>query len=122
MSSFQPVGRTSGILVLSRQGKPFFPGAPIPDHLLNGDKYKTGKTAPDGSPDPSIFSTEGDPVGIRVGTAIATLVRKTEHAPAGEVGFRHLWGQAKREGLLETAEREPDELYDRIAPIPPRAG
>jgi len=89
---------------------------------LNGDKYKTGKTAPDGSPDPSIFSTEGDPVGIRVGTAIATLVRKTEHAPAGEVGFRHLWGQAKREGLLETAEREPDELYDRIAPIPPRAG
>ena len=24
---------------------------------LNGDKYKTGKTTPDGSPDPSIFST-----------------------------------------------------------------
>ena len=46
---------------------------------LNGDKYKTGKVAPDGSPDPSIFSTEGDPVGIQVGTAIATLVRKAEH-------------------------------------------
>ena len=43
---------------------------------LNGDKYKTGKVAPDGSPDPSIFSTEGDPVGIQVGTAITTLVRK----------------------------------------------
>ena len=43
---------------------------------LNGDKYKTGKVAPDGSPDPSIFSTEGDPVGIQVGTAIATLVRQ----------------------------------------------
>ena len=57
---------------------------------LNGDKYKTGKVAPDGSPDPSIFSTEGDPVGIQVGTAIATLVRKAEHAPAGEVGLRHL--------------------------------
>ena len=38
---------------------------------LNGDKYRTGKVAPDGSPDPSIFSTEGDPVGIQVGTAIA---------------------------------------------------
>ena len=49
---------------------------------LNGDKYKTGKVAPDGTPDPSIFSTEGDPVGIQVGTAIATLVRKAEHAPA----------------------------------------
>ena len=86
---------------------------------LNGDKYKTGKTAPDGSPDPSIFSTEGDPVGIQVGTAIATLVRKADHAPAEEIGFRHLWGQAKREGLLETAETEPDALYDGITPIPP---
>ena len=86
---------------------------------LNGDKYKTGKVAPDGSPDPSIFSTEGDPVGIQVGTAIATLVRKADHAPAGEVGFRHLWGQAKREGLLETAEAEPGALYYGIAPIPP---
>ena len=86
---------------------------------LNGDKYKTGKVAPDGSPDPSIFSTEGDPVGIQVGTAIATLVRKAEHAPAGDIGFRHLWGQAKREGLLETAETEPRALYDGIAPIPP---
>ena len=34
---------------------------------------KTGKVAPDGYPDPSIFSTAGDPVGIQVGTAIATL-------------------------------------------------
>ena len=86
---------------------------------LNGDKYKTGKVAPDGSPDPSIFSTEGDPVGIQVGTAIATLVRKAEHAPAGEIGFRHLWGQAKREGLLETAETEPGTLYGGIELVLP---
>ncbi len=86
---------------------------------LNGDKYKTGKVAPDGTPDPSIFSTAGDPVGIQVGTAIATLVRKAEHAPAGEVGFRHLWGQAKREALAETAEAEPDSLYDGIDPLLP---
>ena len=86
---------------------------------LNGDKYKTGKTAPGGSPDPSIFSTEGDPVGIQVGTAIATLVRKTEHAPADEVGFRQLWGQGKRAELLETAEAAPDALYARIEPLLP---
>ena len=49
---------------------------------LNGDKYKTGKTTPDGKPDPSIFSTPEDPVGIQVGTAIATLVRKADHTPA----------------------------------------
>ena len=54
---------------------------------LNGDRYKTGKTTPDGKPDPSIFSTPGEPVGIQVGTAIATLVRKADHAPAGESPF-----------------------------------
>ena len=86
---------------------------------LNGDKYKTGKVAPDGSPDPSIFSTEGDPVGIQVGTAIATLVRKADHVPAGRIGFRHLWGQTKREALLETAEAEPGALYAEVPPILP---
>ena len=86
---------------------------------LNGDKYRTGKIAPDGSPDPSIFSTEGDPVGIQVGTAISTLVRKADHAPTGEVGFRHLWGQAKREELIETAEAEPGKIYDDIEPVLP---
>ena len=86
---------------------------------LNGDKYKTGKVAPDGSPDPSIFSTEGDPVGIQVGTAITTLVRKADHAPAGEVGFRHLWGQAKPAELTATAEAEPGALYEGIEPILP---
>ena len=86
---------------------------------LNGDKYKTGKVAPDGSPDPSIFSTEGDPVGIQVGTAIATLIRKADHAPTGEVGLRHLWGQAKREELIETEEAEPDALYESVEPVLP---
>ena len=86
---------------------------------LNGDKYKTGKVAPDGSPDPSIFSTEGDPVGIQVGTAIATLVRKADHEPVEAVGFRHLWGQAKPAELIATAEAEPDGLYSKVEPLLP---
>ena len=86
---------------------------------LNGDKYKTGKTTPDGKPDPSIFSTPGDPVGIQVGTAIATLVRKADHAPADSVGFRHLWGQAKLSELTETAEAAPAALYEAIEPVLP---
>ena len=86
---------------------------------LNGDKYKTGKVAPDGTPDPSIFSTEGGPVGIQVGTAITTLVRKGDHAPAKAIGFRHLWGQAKRQELLATAEAEPDHLYEEVYPVLP---
>ena len=86
---------------------------------LNGDKYKTGKVAPDGSPDPSIFSTEGDPVGIQVGTAVTTLVRKADHAPANAVGFRHLWGQAKPAELTATAEAEPGSLYEGVKPVLP---
>ena len=92
---------------------------------LNGDKYKTGKLTPGGLPDPSIFSTPGDPVGIQVGTAITTLIRKTDHprsdssGPASGIDFRHLWGQAKREELLQTAETEPEQLYESIKPILP---
>ena len=83
---------------------------------LNGDKYKTGKTTPDGTPDPSIFSTPADPVGIQVGTAIATLIRKADHAPAAAIGFRHLWGQSKREELTATTQAEPDALYESVEP------
>ena len=86
---------------------------------LNGDKYKTGKTTPDGKPDPSIFSTPGDPVGIQVGTAITTLVRKADHAPAESVGFRHLWGQAKLAELTDTGDTEPEYLYEPVDPVLP---
>ena len=86
---------------------------------LNGDRYKTGKTTPEGLPDPSIFSTPEDPLGIQVGTAIATLVRKADHAPAGAVGFRHLWGQSKREELTEEAEAAPELLYEAVGPVLP---
>ena len=79
---------------------------------LNGDKYKTGKKTPEGAPDPSIFSTSS----IQVGTAITTLVRKADHEPAKEVGFRHLWGQTKLSDLTTTAETGPDELYDSVEP------
>ena len=84
---------------------------------LNGDKYKTGKTTPEGAPDPSIFSIAGDPVGIQVGTAIATLVRKADHTPAQSVEFRHLWGQSKHGDLTATAEAEPGKLYAGVVPL-----
>ena len=83
---------------------------------LNGDSRETGKISPDGSADPSIFSTESDPIGIQVGTAITTLVRKVDHAPAKLVGFRQLWGRAKRAELIATAEYSPEALYEEIEP------
>ena len=86
---------------------------------LNGDKYKTGKTTPEGAPDPSIFSTPENPVGIQIGTAIATLVRKADHVPAQSIGFRHLWGQAKHRDLTHTAETNPENLYSWLVPSMP---
>ena len=83
---------------------------------LNGDKFKTGKTTPDGLPDPSIFSTPANPAGIQVSTAITTLVRKKDHKPAETVAFRHLWGTAKRKILAATAESDPATIYENVVP------
>ena len=85
---------------------------------LNGDRYRTGKTTPDGGPDPSIFSTAEDQIGIQVGTAITTLIRKDDHTPSKTVSFRHLWGGRKREELTATAESEPGVLYSSFEPSP----
>ena len=45
--------------------------------------------------------------------------QEADHAPADAVGFRHLWGQAKREELTATADMEPSALYDAIEPVLP---
>jgi predicted helicase len=43
---------------------------------LNGSKFETGKVAPDGTPDPSVFSTDASREGIQVGTAVSLLVKR----------------------------------------------
>ena len=76
---------------------------------LNGDKYRTGKVAPDGSPDPSIFSTADDPVGIQVGTAIATLVRKATSLACAERTVPQLVGPDQTwKRLRKRRRRQPD--------------
>jgi hypothetical protein len=67
---------------------------------MNGDSRETGKKTPSGTPDPSVFSTLHNREGIRVGTAIALLVRKEQRNPAPVVRYREFWGTAKREALL----------------------
>ena len=54
---------------------------------MNGDKYKTGKLTPEGEPDPSVFSTDFNPEGIQVGTAITLLVRRQPHTDADTRAF-----------------------------------
>jgi predicted helicase len=43
---------------------------------MNGDSRETGKLTPAGDPDPSVFSTPMNREGIRLGTCIATMLRR----------------------------------------------
>ena len=85
---------------------------------LNGDTRKSGET-PTGKPDGSVFTTDQS-IGIKVGTAISTLIRKEEHKSAKTVAFRNLWGtgHTKREELKATAEDAPSVLYETVEPAP----
>lgn len=71
---------------------------------LNGDSRETGKLTPQGKPDPSVFSTEYNREGIRVGTTIGLLVRKDKRPKVSLVRFRQFWGATKRADLLHSVE------------------
>jgi hypothetical protein len=83
---------------------------------LNGDAFSTGKTTPDGAPDPSIFSTEANPEGIQVGTAISLLVRKREHAATTAVHYREFWGVNKRQQLVDAMPSGSGPAYKVLQP------
>jgi hypothetical protein len=67
---------------------------------LNGDSRETGKLTPEGTPDPSVFSTDYNREGIKIGTSIALLVRKPTRSEKPIVRFRQFWGIEKRRELL----------------------
>jgi hypothetical protein len=69
---------------------------------MNGDSRETGKRTPDGKPDPSVFSTEYNKAGIRVGTALSLLVRKIKRDERPLVRYRQFWGSSKRADLLNS--------------------
>jgi len=69
---------------------------------LNGASRETGKLTPEGKPDPSVFSTEYNREGIRVGTAIALMVRKEQRQDKPMVRFRHFWGVNKPKDLVQS--------------------
>ena len=70
---------------------------------LNGDSRATGKTTPEGLPDPSAFSTPYNKEGIRKGTAVALMVRRSKMQAPGTVMYRDWWGVDKRADLLASA-------------------
>lgn len=84
---------------------------------LNGDSRETGKLTPDGKPDPSVFSTEYNKEGIRVGTAIGLLIRRKKRANRPKVFFRQFWGITKRIELLKSLEfKQLQRLYEIVTP------
>jgi hypothetical protein len=86
---------------------------------MNGDSRETGKLTADGKPDPSVFSTDYNREGIRVGTAVCVIVRKTARAKKPTVRFRHFWGASKRADLLHSLNTKRfDAAYTRAEPRP----
>jgi hypothetical protein len=88
---------------------------------LNGDSRETGKTAPNGLPDPSVFSTAQNPAGIRKGAAIGLMVRvprAPEATPVpATVHYRELWGAHKRGQLLDSlVVPDIETLYETAVP------
>ena len=67
---------------------------------MNGDSRETGKLTPNGKPDPSVFSTDYNREGIKLGTAVCVIVRRPTRQREPTVRFRHFWGARKRVELL----------------------
>jgi hypothetical protein len=94
----------------------------------NGDKYRTGKRTPDGRPDESMFTTDEHPVGIQVGTAVATLVKRDrstdkpkEVHKVARVQYRDFWGTGneKRAQLIKSlSSARGGPRYDKVTPRP----
>jgi hypothetical protein len=86
---------------------------------LNGDSRETGKLTPTGDPDPSVFSTEFNREGIRLGTAVGLFVRRDGQAGTPPVRYRDFWGARKREELVASF-NDPNfaESYAEAAPTP----
>jgi len=115
ISNFSYLGDPSFVVLRKRFLREF---SKLSFDCMNGDSRETGKLTPDGKPDPSVFSTERNPQGIRVGTTIGLLVRST--LPTGDppVLFRHFWGKSKRNDLLESlCAKRFDAQYERSTPV-----
>jgi hypothetical protein len=69
---------------------------------MNGDSRETGKRTPNGDPDPSVFSTERNRQGIRLGTAIGLFVRTARDSAVSSVHYRDFWGSGKLSALIDS--------------------
>lgn len=87
---------------------------------LNGDSRETGKQTPDGSPDPSVFSTRFNRAGIQTGTAIGTFIRTAgdDHSAPASVHLREFWGKEKHAELQTLV--DSGQTFDDYSQVPIR--
>ena len=84
---------------------------------LNGASRKTGKLTPEGKPDPSVFSTDYNREGIKLGTTIGLMVRHPKRAKKTQVLFRQFWGTNKRAEILQSLKTKNfAKQYEKVAP------
>ncbi|MEX2261117.1 MAG: type ISP restriction/modification enzyme [Bryobacteraceae bacterium] len=85
---------------------------------LNGDSRETGKLTPAGEPDPSVFSTQYNREGIRLGTAVGMFVKRDDPSQPIKVRYRDFWGAEKRADLLSSLGYEGDfnAQYEEVKP------
>ena len=85
---------------------------------MNGDSRETGKMTPKGKPDPSVFSTDWNREGIRVGTAIGLFVKRSHTKEDNAcIRFRHFWGATKRADLVASLDvKDFDDQYATVKP------
>ncbi|MGH9734210.1 MAG: type ISP restriction/modification enzyme [Candidatus Acidiferrales bacterium] len=85
---------------------------------LNGDSRETGKLTPDGQPDPSVFSTEYNREGIRLGTSVGLFAKSGGTEPV-TVRYREFWGTDKRSALLKSldAKETLNAQYQQVKPV-----
>lgn len=82
---------------------------------MNGDSRETGKITPLGKPDPSVFSTDSNPEGIQLGTAVCVMAR-AETLTGPSVRYRDFWGVNKRAELLDGLRTGIDPKYEFAKP------
>ena len=87
---------------------------------LHGDRI-ISEYAPDGRTSETVFAMQGTSVGIKIGTAIATLVRHRDHQSPAQVMYRD-WQQARAEErrtalLVSASEHTGVEQYTKLEPV-----
>jgi hypothetical protein len=89
---------------------------------LHGDR-KASERAPDGKSSATVFAVRGHSPGIRVGTAIATLVRKKAHTAQTQIAYRDFHqsnADDRRVALLASvSDKASDYPYELITPLLP---